>query len=100
MLAANWRSQKKVHAAFADYRRMIDGELNRGPLDPEERYHLLGLVKEAVELEKEMNADHQSFALAAVRTVAIAGAAIGALAIASATVLLNNNSDDNGSGKA
>lgn len=94
VLAAHWRSQKKVHAAFKDYRRMIERELDRGPLSPEERYHLLGLVKEAIELEKEMNDDHKAFALAAVKTVAIAGAAIGAVAIASAATLLSNNSSD------
>lgn len=91
VLAANWRSQKKVHAAFKDYRRMIERELDRGPLSPEERYHLLSLVKEAVELEKELNTDHQAFALAAVKTVAFTGAAIGVVAIAAAAALFNNN---------
>ena len=94
VLKANWKSQKKVHAAFEDYRRMIDRELERGPLDPEERYRLLGLAKEAIELEKEMNAEHQYFALAAVKTVAVAGAALGAVAIATAAALISYRTDD------
>lgn len=73
---------------------MIDRELERGPLDPEERYRLLGLAKEAIELEKEMNAEHQYFALAAVKTVAVAGAALGAVAIATAAALISYRTDD------
>lgn len=94
VLSANWKSQKKVHTAFAEYRRMIDRELERERLDPEERYHLLGLVMEAIEKEKEMNAGHQEFALSAVKTVAVAGAAIGTVAIATVAALISNRPDN------
>ncbi|MBB5831919.1 hypothetical protein [Brachybacterium aquaticum] len=93
VLSANWKSQKKVHAAFAEYRAMIERELDSGPLELEDRILLLGLVKEAIELEAKMNENHQSFALAAVKTVAVAGAAIGAIAIATTAALITNNSD-------
>lgn len=94
ILRANWRSQKKVHAAFNDYRKMIDRELQREPLDPEERYHLLGLVKEAIEMETAVNNDHQTFSLATVKTVAAAGAAIGVAVIVTAAAVLNTNTDN------
>lgn len=38
VLSANWRSQKKVHSAFTDYRRMIDRELESGDLDVEDKW--------------------------------------------------------------
>lgn len=94
VLRANWKSQRKVHAAFDDYRKMIDRELQREPVDPEERYFLLGLVKEAIEMETAVNADHQSFSLATVKTVAAAGAAIGIAVVVTAAAVLNTNTDN------
>ncbi|MCT1435950.1 hypothetical protein [Brachybacterium paraconglomeratum] len=94
VLKANWKSQKKVHHAFAEYRRMIDRELESGPLDLDDRIRLLELVKEAIELEAKMNEKHQAFALATVKTVAVAGAAIGAVVVASAAALISNQTDN------
>ena len=93
VLKANWKSQRKVHSAFADYRRMIDRELESGPLELDDRIRLLELVKEAIELEAKMNEKHQAFALATVKTVAVAGAAIGAVVVASAAALISNQTD-------
>ena len=94
VLKANWKSQKKVHSSFTEYRRMIDRELENGPLELDDRLRLLGLVKEAIELEAKMNEKHQAFSLATVKTVAMAGAAVGVVVVASAAALISNQTDN------
>ena len=90
ILESNWKSQKKVHSAYEHYRRMIDRELMRENLSPEERYRLLGLVKEAVDAEEGINSKHQAFTLTTVKTLAVAGGILGTAAIVVLGAALNN----------
>lgn len=54
---------------------------------------LLRRLDIAIELEAKMNEKHQAFALATVKTVAVAGTAIGAVVVASAAALISNQTD-------
>ncbi|WP_139340659.1 hypothetical protein [Microbacterium sp. CSI-V] len=59
----NWKSQKKVHKAFADYRRILDKELDRDGLTPEDRFRVLTLLKNVIDDEAVKGSEHKAFVL-------------------------------------
>lgn len=81
---ANWKSQKKVHKAFAEYRAVLTRELDRDNLTSEDRVSILQLFKKAVDDESLKDTEHKAFVhrtLAVVGTVALVVVAAGAAAL-------------------
>ncbi|PPH46846.1 hypothetical protein C5C42_05705 [Rathayibacter sp. AY1F7] len=77
---ANWKSQKKVHRAFAEYRAVLNRELDRDTLSAADRYSVLRLFKEAIDDEALKDSEHKAFVLRAlgiVAMVAVAGVSTG-----------------------
>lgn len=86
-VAINWKSQRKVHKAFAEYRGILGRELDRDGLTSEDRFRILGMLREAIEKEALKDSEHKAFVYKVVTTVAglaLAGAA------AAATILGGN----------
>lgn len=81
---ANWKSQKKVHKAFAEYRAVLTRELDRDNLTSEDRFAILELFKKAVDDESLKDTEHKAFVQ---RTVAIVGTAALIVVAAGAAVL-------------
>jgi hypothetical protein len=77
-LAANWKSQKKVHKAFAEQREMLRRELDREGLTSEDRFSILRMFAESVEKEAAKDSEHKIFSYKLVTTVA--GIAVGGVA--------------------
>ncbi|KQP97656.1 MULTISPECIES: hypothetical protein [unclassified Rathayibacter] len=70
---ANWRSQKKVHKAFAEYREMLTRELDRENLSSEDRFAVMRLFSMAVNDEALKDSEHKEFVLRALGMVATVG---------------------------
>ncbi|MBD8534421.1 hypothetical protein [Plantibacter sp. CFBP 13570] len=73
-LKANWKSQKKVHKAFADYRKTLNRELDREGLTSDDRLAILALLTEAIDREAAKDSEHKMFVfkiVGAVGTVAM-----------------------------
>lgn len=80
----NWKSQKKVHEAFKEYRTLLNRELERESLTPEDRFRILDLFREAVKAEGEKDTENKAMIVkilvaAATVVVALVGLAITAL---------------------
>lgn len=76
---ANWRSQKKVHKAFAQYRIILTNELERQSITSEDRFRILSLLAEAIDKEAAKDSEHKNFVFrmtATLGTIAVAGAGI------------------------
>lgn len=73
---ANWKSQKKVHKAFEQYRGILSKELDRENLSPEDRFTVLRLLKEAIDTEALKDSEHKAFVLRALGMVAAAAAIV------------------------
>jgi hypothetical protein len=75
----SWKSQKKVHGAYKSYRKTLDRELDRENLSTEDRFRILEMLREAVNMESEKDSEHKAFQLKLVTIVATVGiAAVGA----------------------
>lgn len=77
-LAANWKSQKKVHRAFAEQRETLRRELDREGLTPEDRLSILKMLAEAIDKEAAKDSEHKAFSyklVTTVATIAVGGAA-------------------------
>ncbi|MFF2371646.1 hypothetical protein [Agromyces sp. NPDC058110] len=84
VLSANWKSQKKVHKAFAEYRRALTTELDRGELTGEDRFRILEMLKSAVDDESQKDTEHKAFGL---HTLKVVGMVVGVVVVAAAAVL-------------
>lgn len=69
-LSANWKSQKKVHKAFSEYREILRRELDREDLTRDDRLAILKMLSEAVDKESAKDSEHKAFAYKLVTTVA------------------------------
>lgn len=69
-VTANWKSQKKVHKAFAEYRKLLNRELDRENLSPQDRFTILELLKKAIDDESLKDSEHKAFALRTLGVVA------------------------------
>lgn len=78
----NWKSQKRVHQAFAGYRSALQAELDRGQLSTEERFQILGLIREAVEAEGKKDSENKNWLLKVLGGVAAVLLTLGAFAVA------------------
>lgn len=58
---ANWNSQEKVHSAHAEYRAMLERELERDDLTAEDRLRILALVHQTVQEESAKDSEHKQF---------------------------------------
>lgn len=79
-----WKSQKKVHKAFRSYRKTLNRELERENLSTEDRFKILEMLREAVNMESEKDTEHKAFqmklvTIAATVGIAAVGAAVAAL---------------------
>jgi hypothetical protein len=83
-VGANWKSQKKVHKAFAEYREVLNRELDRESLSAEDRFAVLKLFKDAIDDEANKDSEHKAFVLRALGVVAAAGV----VAVAAAAAVL------------
>lgn len=75
-VGVNWKSQKKVHRAFTEYREVLTHELDREGLTAEDRFKILEMLREAIADEAAKDSDHKAFVLKAVGIVATAGAVV------------------------
>ena len=75
-VAANWKSQKKVHKAFAEYRDVLSRELERESLSAQDRFSVLKLLKDAIDDEAKKDSEHKAFALRALTVVATAAVVV------------------------
>lgn len=73
---ANWKSQKKIHRAFKQYRDILSKELDRENLSPEDRFTVLRLLKEAIDTEALKDSEHKAFVLRALGMVGAAAAIV------------------------
>jgi len=75
-VGANWKSQKKVHKAFTEYRAILSKELDRDNLSSEDRFRILELLKKALDDEALKDSEHKAFALKALGVVASAAVVV------------------------
>jgi hypothetical protein len=80
----NWRSQKKVHKAFAHYREVLSRELGRENLSGEERFAILELFRKAIADESRKDSEHKIFVL---RALGVVGAVAAVVVVSAAGVL-------------
>ncbi|PYG01895.1 hypothetical protein SAMN05216184_101360 [Georgenia satyanarayanai] len=83
-LTSNWKSQKKVHRAFAEYRAILRQELDRDGLTSEDRFRILAMLGEIIDKEAAKDSEHKAFAYKLTTTVG--GAAVIGLGIAFAVL--------------
>ena len=69
-VGANWKSQKKVHKAFAEYRAILSRELDREGLTSEDRFKILEKLGNAIDKESAKDSEHKAFAYKMFTTVA------------------------------
>lgn len=81
-VGVNWKSQKKVHKAFTDYRRILDKELDRDALTSEDRFRVLTLLKNAIDDEAAKDSEHKAFVLKTLSVVASAAVVVVAAGLA------------------
>lgn len=70
---ANWKSQKKVHKAYADTRRILERELERENLTSEERLEIVRMIGETADKEFTKDSENKAF------VVKIVGVSVGVL---------------------
>lgn len=58
---ANWKSQNKVHKAYADNRRILERELERESLTSEDRLEIIHILVEMAEKESLKDSENKSF---------------------------------------
>jgi len=75
-VGTNWKSQKKVHNAFTEYRAILSKELDRDNLSSEDRFRILELLKNALDDEALKDSEHKAFALKALGVVASAAVVV------------------------
>ncbi|WP_022911024.1 hypothetical protein [Aestuariimicrobium kwangyangense] len=85
----NWRSQKKAHEGYADYRRVLDRELDRDDQSPEARLHILELFKKVVDDEAAKDSENKKF----LAFLATTGSAAIVVAIGLASAALGGSSN-------
>lgn len=91
----NWRSQKRVHKAFKQYRDILSKELERGNLTPEERFAILGLLKDAIDAEAAKDSENKKFQLIVTGMLSTAAIlAAGAALVAVSLVLQDDDETD------
>lgn len=78
----NWKSQKKVHQAFAEYREILGRELERDNLSSEDRFAILGLLKDAIDAEAAKDSENKRFQAIVTGMLTTAGIALAATAVA------------------
>lgn len=81
-LRFNHESQKKVHQAFKQYRRILSRELEREDLTSEDRFRILGLLKDAIDAEALKDRDNKEFLKQIIGMVAAAAALVASIAFA------------------
>ncbi|MFE7845926.1 hypothetical protein ACFUTX_12140 [Microbacterium sp. NPDC057407] len=82
LVGVNWKSQKKVHEAFAHYREILSKELDRDNLTSEDRFRILEMLKKALDDEALKDREHKAFALKVLGVVASAAAIAVAASVA------------------
>ncbi|WP_157001143.1 hypothetical protein [Agromyces laixinhei] len=83
-VGTNWKSQKRVHKAFAEYREILGKELDREGLTAEGRLSILDLLQKAINDESLKDSEHKAFVLRALGMVATAAVVV---VVAGVTVL-------------
>lgn len=70
---ANWKSQKKVHEAYADTRRILERDLEREDLTSEERLDIRRMIIETADKESTKDSENKAF------VVKIVGVSVGVI---------------------
>ena len=78
----NWKSQKKVHEAFAEYREILSKELDRDDLTADDRFRIIEMLRDALQMEASKDSEHKSFVFKILGTVGVVTVAGSALALA------------------
>lgn len=78
----NHKSQKKVHKAFKQYRKILSRELERDDLSSEDRFKILELLKDAIDAEALKDKDNKEFLLKIVGMLATGVVALVGVAFA------------------
>lgn len=78
----NWRSQKKVHKAFEQYREILSRELEREDITSEDRFAILGLLKDAIDAEAAKDSENKKFQLIVTSMLTTAALALAGTALA------------------
>jgi hypothetical protein len=78
----NWKSQKKVHKAFEQYRDILSRELERGDLTSEDRFAILGFLKDAIDAEAAKDSENKKFQLIVTSMLTTAALALAGTALA------------------
>jgi len=78
----NWKSQKKVHQAFSEYREILGRELEREDLNAEDRFGILGLLKDAIDAEAAKDSENKRFQIIVTGMLVTAGLALAGTAVA------------------
>lgn len=78
----NWKSQKRVHQAFEQYREILSKELDREELAPEDRFAILQMLKEAIDSEADKDRENKEFLFRIAGVVATGAVVLTAAALA------------------
>ena len=81
-ISMNWKSQKKVHEAFAEYREILSKELDRDDLTADDRFRIIEMLRDALQMEASKDSEHKSFVFKILGTVGVVTVAGSALALA------------------
>lgn len=79
---ANWKSQKKVHKSFKEYRKVLKRELERADLSAVDRFAILQLLQNAIDGESKKDSEHKAFVLKALGMVASGAVVVAVAAVA------------------
>jgi hypothetical protein len=80
--AFNWKSQKKVHKAFSEYREILKLELERENLTSEDRFRIIDYLRAAVDAESAKDTENKKFQVATTTIITTAGLALVGAAVA------------------
>lgn len=80
--AFNWKSQKRVHKAFKQYREILSRELEREDITSEDRFAILGLLKDAIDAEAAKDSENKKFQLIVTGMLTTAALALAGTALA------------------
>ena len=80
--AFNWKSQKKVHKAFEQYRGILSRELDREGITSEDRLAILALLKDAIDAEAAKDSENKKFQLIVASMLTTAALALAGTALA------------------
>lgn len=91
----NWKSQKRVHEAYATYRAALNQELSRDDLSREDRFRVLELFREAVRAEDDKDSQNKAWGLKVLTGVGVVFVSLIGVAFAALGGKFEASGDDN-----